>query len=334
MAPAQESSFVIRLVLSPAFCSYGELPREMHFSRDTGTIRVGRLDPEGVLPRKVWANAGFTGERGKLVSAQHAELQLVADGNVLLTSWSRNGTYIKAGREWAARDRAGGVVRVAAGEWHQLIGPSAASFKAQAMLAPERRYTVCFGKPRQHSAQGLVDFPLQYSLSGDASLPAADPHATAAPTAAARHEPPASSREAPSARAGAKLPAGAAESYLARQSARGGGKLTVDTLLAGQTAARPAAAERNDTPRDGAPSSSPGLRTASAAHAGGSLPADDHNSADEYDEELYKGEADRQALLRLSEYEREMVLAERYAKQVRRREVLEMRRKLREQREP
>ena len=170
---------MIRLVLSPAFCSYGELPREMHFSRDTGTIRVGRLDPEGVLPRKVWANAGFTGERGKLVSAQHAELQLVPDGNVLLTSWSRNGTYIKAEREWAARDRAGGVVRVAAGEWHQLIGPSAASFKAQAMLAPERRYTVCFGKPRQHSAQGLVDFPLQYSLSGDASLPAADPHATA-----------------------------------------------------------------------------------------------------------------------------------------------------------
>ena len=83
-----------------------------------------------------------------------------------------------------------------------------------------------------------------------------------------------------------------------------------------------------------APSSSPGLRTASAAHAGGSQPADDHNSADEYDEELYKGEADRQALLLLSEYEREMVLADRYAKQVRRREVLEMRRKLREQREP
>ena len=69
-----------------------------------------------------------------------------------------------------------GVVRVAAGEWHQLIGPSAASFKATALLAPERRYTVCFGKPRQHSAHGLVDFPLQYSLSGDASLPAADPH--------------------------------------------------------------------------------------------------------------------------------------------------------------
>jgi hypothetical protein len=332
MAPAQESSFVFRLVLSPAFWSCGELPREMHFSRDTGTIRVGRLDPEGVSPCKVWANAGFTGERGKLVSAQHAELQLVADGNVLLTSWSRNGTYIKAEVEWAAHDRTGGVVRVAAGEWHQLIGPSAASFKAGAMLAPERRYTLCFGRPKQASAHGLVDFPLQYSLSGDASLPAADPHATAASTAAARHEPPVSSREAPSARAGAKLPAGAAESYLARQSARAGGKLTVDTLLAGQTAARPAAAERNDTPRDGTPPS-PGLQRATAAHAGGSQPADDHDSADDYDKELYKGEADRQAMLLLSEYEREMVLVERYDKHVRRREVLEMQRKLRERRE-
>ena len=51
------------------------------------------------------------------------------------------------------------------------------------MLAPERRYTLCFGRPKQASTHGLVDFPLQYSLSGDASLPAADPHATAASTA-------------------------------------------------------------------------------------------------------------------------------------------------------
>ena len=166
---------------------------------------------------------------------------------------------------------------------------------------------------RQHSAHGLVDFPLQYSLSGDASLPAADPRATAAPTAAARHEPPASSREAPSARAGAKL-LRAQPSRTGPVRALRGGKLTVDTLLAGQTAARPAAAERNNTPRDGAPSSSPSLRGL-GPHAGGSQPADDHNSADDYDEELY-GRGRSASATALSEYEREMVLAERYAKQV------------------
>ena len=262
---------MFRLVLSPAFWSCGELPREMHFSRDTGTIRVGRLDPEGVSPCKVWANAGFTGERGKRVSAQHAELQLVADGNVLLTSWSRNGTYIKAEVEWAACDRTGGVVRVAAGEWHQLIGPSAASFKAGAMLAPERRYTLCFGRPKQASTHGLVDFPLQYSLSGDASLPAADPHATAASTAAARHEPPVSSREAPSARAGAKLPAGAAEGAtltltltLALQSEEAGGRCS-RARCASLPRTRSACASR-----DGYPSASPAR--GSAAHASGHRP--------------------------------------------------------------
>ena len=330
MAPTQESSFVFRLVLLPPFWSYGELPREMHFSRDTGTIRVGRLDPGGISPGKAWANAGFTGERGKLVSAQHAELQLVADGNVLLTSWSRNGTYIKAEVEWMARDRSpaaiSSVVRVAAGEWFQLIGPAAVSFKAEAMLEPERRYTVCFGRPRQ----GSMILPLQYSLSGDAA-PAAAPYATTAPTTAAQQEQPASSREAQSAGVGAKLPVGAAESYMVRLGAQVAAAcelLSVDTLLTGQTAARPAAAERNDTARDGAPSS-PGLRRVSAPHA----PPDDYDSADDYDDEFYKGEADRRALLRMSEYEREMVLAERYDKQMRRREVLEMRKNLREQRE-
>ena len=330
MAPTQESSFVFRLVLLPSFWSYGELPREMHFSRNTGTIRVGRLDPGGVSPGEVWANAGFTGERGKLVSAQHAELQLVDGGNVLLTSWSRNGTYIKAEVEWTARDRSpaatSAVVRVAAGEWHQLIGPAADSFKANAMLEPERRYTVCFGKPL---FQGSLILPLQYSLSNCDAAPAAAPYATAAPTAAAQQEQPASSRGAQSARVGAKLPAGAAESYLLRQGAQVAAcKLSVDTLLAGQMAARPAGAERNDTARDGA-ASSPSLRRISAPHA----PPDDYDSADDYDHELYKGEADRQALLRVPEYELEMVLAERHEKRMRRREVLEMRRKLREQKE-
>ena len=329
MAPAQDSSFVFRLVLLPPFWSYGELPREMHFSRDTGTIRVGRLDPGGVSPGRVWANAGFTGERGKLASAQHAELQLVATGNVLLTSWSRNGTYIKAEVEWMARDRSptalSAMVRVAAGEWFQLIGPAAASFKATAMLEPERRYTVCFGRPMQ----GSSILPLQYSLSGDAA-PAAAPCATAAPTAAAQQEqPPASSREAQPARVGAKLPVGIAESYLARQGAGVAAcRLSVDTLLAGQTAAGPAAAERDDTARNGAPSS-PSLRRVSAPHA----PPDDYDSADDYDGDFFKSQEDRQEVQNMTEIDREMLMAQRYDKQMRRREVLEMRERLREQRE-
>ena len=208
MAPAQESVFAFRLVLFTPFWSYGELPREMHFSRDTGTIRVGRLDPEGVPPGKVWANAGFTGERGKLVSAQHAELQLIAGGNVLLTSWSRNGTFVKAEVGWTVPDRSLTAVsttaRIAAGEWFQLIGPVAANFKAKLMLEPERRYTVCFGRPKQ----GSMILPLQYSLSGDVTLqPSAVAPARAAPSCAAQP-----------ARV-AKLPAGAAESYLARHGA-------------------------------------------------------------------------------------------------------------------
>ena len=303
MAPTQGSHFSFRLVLLPPFWRHGELPREMHFSRDSGIIRVGRLDPEGVPPGKVWANAGFTGERGKLVSAQHAELQLDRHGNVLLTSWSRNGTFVRAEVAWTAPDRSPAAVsrtvRVGAGEWFQLIGPAAASFKAKAMLEPERRYTVCFGRPklgsmgrcRLGSDADALD-AMQYSLTADVTAPRVE-----------EEEWPAR-RQAPPAPPAATA---AAQQALPVQGA-------------------PAAPSRRATGRPSAATAAP------AAPSRPAQPADDYNYADDYDEDMFKGESDREELLSMTAIERDMILAGRYDKQMRRSEVLAMREKLRVQR--
>ena len=62
-------------------------------------------------------------------------------------------------------------------------------------------------------------------------------------------------------------------------------------------------------------------------------PPEDYNSADEYDGELYKSQEDRQEVQKMTEFDREMLMAERYEKQMRRNEVLDIREKAREKRE-
>ena len=51
----------------------------------------------------------------------------------------------------------------------------------------------------------------------------------------------------------------------------------------------------------------------------------DYDSIDEYDDDLFKGQADRAALAALPELDREMVLAERYERRQARQELLSMR---------
>ena len=60
-------------------------------------------------------------------------------------------------------------------------------------------------------------------------------------------------------------------------------------------------------------------------------PPEDYDSADDYDENLYKSQADREELMGMNDLERETILAERYDKQLRRREMLEMRANMREE---
>ena len=62
-------------------------------------------------------------------------------------------------------------------------------------------------------------------------------------------------------------------------------------------------------------------------------PPEDYNSADEYDANLFKGPEDRRQVEAMTEIEREMLMAERYEKHMRRKEVLEIREKAREKRE-
>ena len=52
---------------------------------------------------------------------------------------------------------------------------------------------------------------------------------------------------------------------------------------------------------------------------------EDHDSADDYDEDLYKGPADKAELFKKSDLEREMILADRHDRKQRRIEVLQMR---------
>ena len=56
---------------------------------------------------------------------------------------------------------------------------------------------------------------------------------------------------------------------------------------------------------------------------------DDYDSADEYDDELYKGPADKAEIIGKSELEREMILAERHDRKQRRIETLQIRAELR-----
>ena len=58
---------------------------------------------------------------------------------------------------------------------------------------------------------------------------------------------------------------------------------------------------------------------------------DDVDSADEYDEELYKGPADRAEMDRKSDLEREMILADRHDRKQRRMETLQVRAEMRQQ---
>ena len=62
-------------------------------------------------------------------------------------------------------------------------------------------------------------------------------------------------------------------------------------------------------------------------------PPEDYDSADEYDANLFKGPEDRRQVEAMTEIEREMLMAERYEKSMRRKEVLEIREKAREMRE-
>ena len=54
---------------------------------------------------------------------------------------------------------------------------------------------------------------------------------------------------------------------------------------------------------------------------------EDYDSADEYDEEGYKGEEDRQKLFAMSVLDREQILADRFDRKERRRETLQVRRR-------
>jgi len=55
---------------------------------------------------------------------------------------------------------------------------------------------------------------------------------------------------------------------------------------------------------------------------GPAAPDGDYDSADEYDEDMYKGEADRQELAQLNDLDREQILAERFEKHQRRQDAL------------
>ena len=59
---------------------------------------------------------------------------------------------------------------------------------------------------------------------------------------------------------------------------------------------------------------------------------DDYDSADEYDADCYKGPEDRQALMDMSQIDREMLIAERMEKRERRMEALEVRARIKAQR--
>ena len=57
---------------------------------------------------------------------------------------------------------------------------------------------------------------------------------------------------------------------------------------------------------------------------GPAAPDGDYDSADEYDEDMYKGEADRQELAQLNDLDREQILAERFEKHQRRQDALQV----------
>ena len=59
----------------------------------------------------------------------------------------------------------------------------------------------------------------------------------------------------------------------------------------------------------------------------------DYDSADEYDDELFKGPADRAQLFQMDDLAREMLLADRHDKKQRRMEVLQIRAEAREEKE-
>jgi len=62
-------------------------------------------------------------------------------------------------------------------------------------------------------------------------------------------------------------------------------------------------------------------------------PEEDYDSADDYGEDLFKDEADRTKIMAMNDLDREMELAERFDRQTRRREVLEIRERIRQQKE-